>query len=117
MEKVGLLPFLESRTDARLKQLKIPLAWIMDASWTFLQERYSDVLQDLDLATAYELKGGVIHDIMCSLPNLKSFSARLLQDRDLDSRPWVCLSLKKLIIGLEVVEEGWETHRLIFGRL
>lgn len=118
-----LLPFLELRSRNNnfdpLKELTVNQRWIGAASWTLLREQYSSTLQTLELANAIDIKGSTIQDMLCSLPNLMTFSGRLIQEGDLlnDPRPWACLGLSQLIIGIDLSDDLPGASRMFLERI
>jgi hypothetical protein len=119
----ALFPFLEFRSRNNnfdpLKELTFNQKWIGEPSWTLLREQYSSTLQTLKLDHAFDIKGSTIQDMLCSLPNLMTFSGRLIQESDIlnDPRPWACLGISQLRIGIELSGDLPGTNRMFLERL
>lgn len=66
--------------------------------------RHRASLEELSVRNCRQMKGILVHQIMCSFPNLLSLHAPYITELDVlqDPRPWVCLELKVLKLCLYV---------------
>lgn len=62
------------------------------------------------------LDGDVIQDLLCTLPNLVDLTVHLIQDFDVlnDLRPWICLKLTRLVLGVDLSEGKESESQIIF---
>lgn len=60
----------------------------------------------LYLKISPSVTGAMVQERLCTLPNLRIFSADEIHDRDLcnDPRPWVCVNMEEFHLGLELAE-------------
>jgi len=112
----GILPFLESRTDVPMEKLSLKKNWFGETAWSHIQQshhRYS--LKILELKG---IRGKMVQEILCTLPNLTSISAPWIQDVDIleDPRPWICSGLTKLSVCIDLVKKE-TSQQMIFERL
>ncbi|KAF9157210.1 hypothetical protein BGX21_004002 [Mortierella sp. AD011] len=88
--------------------------------WRVLKEETPQslrILKRLELISCAKVTTRIIHDILCSIPNLEVFSGDYVKEQDLleDPRPWVCLGLKSLSPGMIRRED--ETVNAILSQL
>ncbi|KAG0049265.1 hypothetical protein BGZ83_005906 [Gryganskiella cystojenkinii] len=89
-------------------------------SWRILQQeipRYLTTLQCLNISRSERSTGAMVHDVLCSVYNLKEFSGNYIKDTNLeeDIRSWVCLGLRVLNLAMVRTREG--TEPLFYAQL
>lgn len=86
--------------SAAPKQFNVHSTTFDFASWSIIKEipRYESTLQDLSVSSCSHVTGTMVHDIMCSISGLKTFTANYIKDTNLleDTRPWLSLGMKNL---------------------
>ena len=103
----------------RLKELDLRGTGFNLSTWLALKEkapRHLSTLTHLCLLECRQVDGPVVHDILCSCPNLEGFEAHNLRDMDMDDRPWVCLGLKSMLLTLKEDPDS-EEESVIVSRL
>ncbi|KAG0042163.1 hypothetical protein BGZ83_000827 [Gryganskiella cystojenkinii] len=70
--------------------------------------RHRLALQELFLVGSHNTTGSMLHEFLCTFPNLKQFSGAAITDKDIlaNPRPWVCTGLQMLDMAprLEIQE-------------
>ncbi|KAG0043077.1 hypothetical protein BGZ83_011876 [Gryganskiella cystojenkinii] len=92
-----------------LRKLNLQLTQFDLCSWRALQEESSLLspsflsrLQSLNLTLCSKVTGAMVQEMLCSMENLVVFKAPYIASIDLlrDPRPWVCLKLRELYLGV-----------------
>ncbi|KAG0049021.1 hypothetical protein BGZ83_006138 [Gryganskiella cystojenkinii] len=120
-----IFSFLEAKSllvdEYPLESLTLPQNWFGTRSWDVVKNHpiWPTSLTILDLKDAVRLPGSVVQEMLCTLPNLKVFGAAQITDMDVvnDPRPWVCLRLRKLSLGIVITATEKQTrsdHRQMF---
>ncbi|GJJ77244.1 hypothetical protein EMPS_09603 [Entomortierella parvispora] len=111
-----ILPFLKSRSNAPIERLSLKKNWFGEATWSHLQQSHHR--HKLKILELKGVRGKMVQEILCSLPNLTSISAPWIQDIDMieDPRPWVCLGLTRWSICIDLVQKE-TSQRMVFERL
>ncbi|KAG0045544.1 hypothetical protein BGZ83_009256 [Gryganskiella cystojenkinii] len=91
------------------------------SSWAILKQAIPHCVttfKELLLAGSENLSGSAIHDILCTLSGLESFSGNYVTDIDFsaDRRPWVCRKLQRLTLAFMISEREKGQSR-VFERL
>lgn len=75
-------------------------------SWIWMTSHldYFKTTSVLNFANSPSITGAMAQEMLCCLPNLKSFSANDIQDRNIwdDPRPWVCFKLERLLLNFQL---------------
>jgi len=111
-----VVPFLETKVGLPLQGLC--LSFFGQAAWDLVRTKYATSLRSIDLWNA-AIPDGLANDMLCNLPSLVSASVNFFKDQDFtnDFRPWVCLGLKRLVMGVFVEGDPLQVHHLIMRRL
>ncbi|KAG0046294.1 hypothetical protein BGZ83_008520 [Gryganskiella cystojenkinii] len=97
--------FIQNRP--RVSELDLSRTYFCHECWKSLQAtpRHLESLTVLMLDDCPRLSGSVLHEMLCSLPNLDIFCADQITDEDIeadkDNRPWVCLRLRSLHVSFK----------------
>ncbi|KAG0043846.1 hypothetical protein BGZ83_010979 [Gryganskiella cystojenkinii] len=116
-----VLPFLEARAKCKttsslgptctpLQELSLTGQSFNVRSLRFVQENFGLTLRSLILTNSFQVTGEMIQEMLCTLSKLETLAVPCVQDTVLvdDSRPWTCLGLRHLIIGVEFTEAAFE---------
>ncbi|KAG0049022.1 hypothetical protein BGZ83_006139 [Gryganskiella cystojenkinii] len=120
-----ILSVLEAKSlflkESPLKSLTLPQNWFGTRSWDVVKNHpiWPTSLTILDLKDAVRLPGSAVQEMLCTLPNLKTFAAARITDMDVlnDPRPWICLGLVQLSIGIVITateDDERAVHRTMF---
>ncbi|KAG0044635.1 hypothetical protein BGZ83_010150 [Gryganskiella cystojenkinii] len=124
-----VLSFLQARSGTQdnyaFQSLTFPQNWFGPQCWNLVKSHpvWPVTLRHLNIQDAVHLPGAAVQEMLCTLKNLKTFAAARITDTDVlsDPRPWICLSLTKLTLGIVVTatekQEQRDHRRMFFERI
>ncbi|GJJ74445.1 hypothetical protein EMPS_06803 [Entomortierella parvispora] len=118
----GLDQIIEARAEADLTELDLEDSGFDKDIWNALQRspRLVATLETLNLDNCRYVTSNMIHKMLATLPNIKTFSAPVMHDGDIyegiDSHRWVCLGLKSFKVTIRVYS-GPEGHAAFHRKL
>ncbi|KAF8934781.1 hypothetical protein EDD21DRAFT_213249 [Dissophora ornata] len=107
---------LESMPQQPIK-LMFASSSLQDLGFSALR-RHFDGLRSLDFPNCHALESPKVVEILTSCPALEAFRGFRVQAKDIvDGKPWSCLSLRKLAVGIVFDEWEEDLQPLVFKRL
>ncbi|KAF9282405.1 hypothetical protein BGZ68_005989 [Mortierella alpina] len=98
----------------RIEKLNMSRTSFGDKSMKALRKNFS-WLKDLNLQYCHGFTGDLIHEALCSCPNLQSISGDMLDYEDISPASWVCNGLQMFDVGLTLTntieEKGMKGYR------